>query len=53
METPRAPGVALVFDDERASRAVLSFLRDTKVGQAVAVPHRKRGWRRWTAGMRK
>lgn len=35
-----APIVALIFDKERATRAVLSFLRDTKVGQMVTLPPR-------------
>ena len=30
---PRAPRMALLFGDERATRAVLSFLRKTKVGK--------------------
>ena len=32
--------MALLFDDERATKAVLSFLRKTKVGQMVAIPPR-------------
>ena len=47
MPTPR---VTLVFDDERATGAVVYFLRDTKVGQVVALPPRGegggRGWGR-------
>ena len=37
---PRAPRMALLFGDERATRAVLSFLRKTKVGQMVTIPPR-------------
>ena len=33
--TPRAPAVRLMFDDVRAAPAVLSFLRDTRVGRMV------------------
>ena len=29
---PRAPRMALLFNDERATKAVLSFLRETKAG---------------------
>ena len=32
--------MALLFRDERATRAVLSFLRKTKVGQMVTIPPR-------------
>ena len=35
-KTPRAPAVRLMFDDVRAAPAVLSFLRDTRVGRIVA-----------------
>lgn len=39
MDTPeRAPRMALLFDVERATEAVLSFLRKTKVGQKVTIP---------------
>ena len=34
---PRAQTVALMFNDERAMRVVLSFLRDTEVGQMVTI----------------
>ena len=37
---PRTPRMALLFRDERATRAVLSFLRKTKVGQIVTIPPR-------------
>ena len=37
---PRAPRVALLFRDERATKAVLSFLRKTKVGQVVTISPR-------------
>ena len=37
---PRAPRMALLFGDERATKAVLSFLRKTKVGQRVTIPPR-------------
>ena len=33
-----ASGVALPFNGERATRAVPSFLRDTKVGQIISTP---------------
>ena len=36
-ERPRAPAVGLMFDDVRAAPAVLSFLRDTLVGQMIFV----------------
>ena len=39
---PRAPRVALLFKDERATKAVLSFLRKTRVGQMVTIPPRGR-----------
>ena len=32
---PRAPSVRLLFQDERATPAVLTFLRETKVGRVV------------------
>ena len=32
--------MALLFGDERATRAVLSFLRKTKVGRMVTIPPR-------------
>ena len=35
---PRAPRVALLFDDNRAARAVLAFLRNTEVGQMDTMP---------------
>ena len=35
--------MALLFDDDRATKAVLSFLRVTKVGQMVTIPPRGRG----------
>ena len=38
---PRAPTVRLLFRDERATPAVLQFLRDTKVGRVVTLPPRK------------
>lgn len=34
---PRAPAVRLLFDDVRATPAVLSFLRDTRVGKMVSL----------------
>ena len=37
---PRAPRMALLFGDEMATKAVLSFLRKTNVGQMVTVPPR-------------
>ena len=35
---PRAPRVALLFDDNTAARAVLAFLRNTEVGQMDTMP---------------
>ena len=32
------PRISLLFGDKRAIRAVLSFLRKTKVGQMVTIP---------------
>ena len=32
----------MLFDDDRATKAVLSFLRVTKVGQMVTIPPRGR-----------
>ena len=40
---PRAPRVALFFDDERATKAALSFLRKPRVGQAITIPPRDGG----------
>ena len=37
---PKAPRMALLFGDDRATKAVLSFLRATKVGQMVTIPPR-------------
>ena len=37
---PRAPRMALLFGDERATRAVLSFLRKMEMGQMVTIPPR-------------
>ena len=42
---PRAPRMALLFNDERATKAVLSFLRKTRVGQLVTIPPRGGGVR--------
>ena len=36
-ERPRTPSVRLMFEDVRAAPAVLSFLRDTRVGQMVSL----------------
>ena len=36
----RTPRIALLFDDERATKAVLSFLRRTKVWRMVTIPPR-------------
>ena len=36
----RAPRMALLFGDERATKAVRPFLRKTKVGQMVTIPPR-------------
>ena len=36
-ETPRAPAVRLMFDDVRATPAVLSFLQDTRVSRMVSL----------------
>ena len=35
--------MALLFKDERATKAVLSFLRKTRVGQAITIPPRDGG----------
>ena len=35
--------MALLFGDERATKAVLSFLRKTRVGQLITVPPRDEG----------
>ena len=43
-KTPRAPAVQLLFDDVRAAPAVLSFLRDTRVGRMVPLALREE-WR--------
>ena len=40
---PRAPRMALLFKDERAAKAVLSFLRKTRAGQMVTTPPRDGG----------
>lgn len=37
------PGVALVFDSKRATKAGLSLLRGTQVGQMVTFPPRRWG----------
>ena len=56
---PRAPTVRLLFEDERATPAVLNFLRDTKVGHMVtlAPPEEEGkwggGWRRESYGPRR
>ena len=39
-KTPRAPSVRLMFDDVRAAPAVLTFLRDTRVGRVITVAPR-------------
>ena len=39
---PRAPTVRLMFDDVRAAPAVLTFLRDTRVGVMVPLALRER-----------
>ena len=41
VETPDR--MALLFDDERATKAVLTFLRKTKIGQMVTIPPRDVG----------
>ena len=41
---PRAPAVRLMFDDVRAAPAVLSFLRETRVGRMVPLALREE-WR--------
>lgn len=42
IESPQGAqdGLTLLFGDERATKAALSFLRKTKVGQRVTVPSR-------------
>ena len=39
-DTPRAPSVRLMFDDVRAGPAVLTFLRDTRVGRMISMAPR-------------
>ena len=41
-ETPRPPEVRLLFDDVRAAPAVLTFLRETRVGRIVPQSLRRR-----------
>ena len=41
-EEPRAREVRLLFDDVRAAPAVLTFLRDTRVGRIVPQALRRR-----------
>ena len=36
-ETPRAPSVRLMFDDVRAAPAVLTSLRDTRMGKMISL----------------
>ena len=43
-ERPRAPEVRLLFDDARAAPAVLSFLRDTRLGRMVSVASLRERW---------
>ena len=38
VETPQSSQDGLLFDDERQTKAVLSFLRKTRVGQMVIIP---------------
>ena len=40
-ERPRAPAVRLMFDDVHAAPAVLTFLRDTRVGRMVPLARRE------------
>ena len=42
MKGPRAPEVRLLFDGVRAAPAVLSFLRDTRIGRIVPQDLRRR-----------
>ena len=37
-DNPRAPRVALPFEDGRATRAVLTFLQENRVGRMVTPP---------------
>ena len=37
------PNHTLLFKDERATKAVLSFLRKTRVGQMITIPPRGGG----------
>ena len=41
-EGPRPPEVRLIFDDVRAAPAVLTFLRDTRIGKIVPQVLRRR-----------
>ena len=43
VETPESSQNGLLFKDERATKAVLSFLRKTRVGQMITVPPRDAG----------
>ena len=53
---PRAPRIGMLFVDERATLGVLTFLRDTKAGDFVALEalggeewwRRRAQWRRST-----
>ena len=42
VKEPKAPEVRLLFDDVRAAPAVLTFLRDTRVGRIVPQALRRR-----------
>ena len=41
---PRAPTAGLFFQDERATPAVLTFLRDIEVGRVVTLAPREEEW---------
>ena len=41
-EIPSSPEVRLLFDDARAAPAVLTFLRDTRVGRIVSQALRRK-----------
>ena len=37
MEIPEGSSVRTIFEDERATKGILAFLRDTKVGCMVSI----------------
>ena len=41
---PLAPSVRAMFDNQRATPAVLTFLRDTRVGRIASAAPLRDGW---------